>query len=98
MTNLKNSIHSMQIDDSKIISSDMRDVPVWDLLVRLFHWTLVAAFFIAYITEEDFMTLHSWAGYTIIGLLVIRIVWGFIGTKHARFGRHHYKRVGHFWH
>lgn len=85
MTNLKNSIHSMQIDDSKIISSDMRDVPVWDLLVRLFHWTLVAAFFIAYITEEDFMTLHSWAGYTIIGLLVIRIVWGFIGTKHARF-------------
>ncbi len=61
------------------------ELVVWDILVRLFHWTLVAAFFIAYITEDDYITIHSWAGYTIIGLLAIRIVWGFIGTKHARF-------------
>lgn len=60
-------------------------VKVWDPLVRIFHWTLVLAFFIAYITEEDFLTLHTYAGYTVLGLIVLRIIWGVIGTKHARF-------------
>jgi cytochrome b len=61
------------------------EVSVWDPLVRVFHWVLVGAFFTAYITEEDFLTIHSWAGYIIIGLLLVRIIWGLIGTKHARF-------------
>lgn len=61
------------------------NIKVWDLLVRFFHWTLVLAFSIAYITEDDFIVLHSWAGYFIIGLLLVRIIWGFIGTRHARF-------------
>ncbi|MCP5162174.1 MAG: cytochrome b/b6 domain-containing protein [Hahellaceae bacterium] len=61
------------------------EVRVWDPLVRLFHWFLVGAFFLAYLTEDDFITIHSWAGYTVLGLLVIRIVWGLIGTRHARF-------------
>ena len=60
-------------------------IKVWDPLVRLFHWGLVASFTIAYITEEDFLNIHVWAGYTIAGLLLVRIVWGIIGTKHARF-------------
>jgi cytochrome b len=58
---------------------------VWDPVVRIFHWTLVISFSIAYITEEDLLVIHTWAGYTVLGLLVIRIIWGFIGTKHARF-------------
>jgi len=62
-----------------------KEVSVWDPLVRIFHWVLVGAFFIAYITEEDFLTIHSWAGYTVLGLLIVRIIWGVIGTKHARF-------------
>ncbi len=58
---------------------------VWDPFVRLFHWTLVTAFFIAYIVEEDVMSLHVWAGYTVFALIVSRILWGLIGSRHARF-------------
>jgi cytochrome b len=61
-------------------------VKVWDPLVRLFHWALVAAFFTAYITEDDFLTLHTYAGYSVVGLVLLRIIWGFIGTRYARFG------------
>ena len=60
-------------------------IKVWDPLVRFFHWSLVSAFLIAYITEEELLIVHSWAGYLIVGLLVVRIIWGFIGTHYARF-------------
>lgn len=60
-------------------------IKVWDLFVRLFHWTLVAAFFVAYFTEDDMLALHVWAGYLVGGLVVLRIAWGFVGPKHARF-------------
>jgi cytochrome b len=60
-------------------------IKVWDPLVRSFHWILVAAFFAAYLSEEDFLTLHVWAGYTVAAALAIRLLWGFIGTQHARF-------------
>jgi len=60
-------------------------IKVWDPVVRFFHWSLVSAFVIAYITEEDLLTVHTWAGYLVFGLLVIRILWGFIGTHYARF-------------
>lgn len=63
------------------------EIKVWDPLVRVFHWALVAAFAIAFLTEgeDSTMFLHSWAGYTILGLVLIRLVWGLIGTRHARF-------------
>ncbi len=60
-------------------------IKVWDPLIRIFHWVLVVAFFIAYFTEDDFLTLHIYAGYTIVRLVFIRIIWGFIGTRYARF-------------
>ncbi len=60
-------------------------VPVWDPLVRIFHWTLAGSFFVAYLSEDDFMTLHEWAGYTVAALVGFRLVWGLIGTRHARF-------------
>lgn len=75
------------------------EVIVWDPLVRLFHWTLVAAFCVAHFTQgEPFEALqdrmdgewlqivHAWAGYTIAGLLLFRLIWGFAGPRHARFG------------
>jgi len=60
-------------------------VKVWDPVVRIFHWLLVATFAIAFITEEDFLSLHVWAGYLLGIAIVFRIIWGFIGTRHARF-------------
>jgi cytochrome b len=80
------SIPSAGLVDQSIPSpADLPDVRVWDPLVRVFHWTLVLAFFTARLTEDDFITIHTIAGYTVLGLLVVRIVWGLTGSRHARF-------------
>lgn len=60
-------------------------VLVWDLPLRIFHWLLVAAFCVAYLSEDDFLTVHVWAGYLVAGLLAFRLVWGFVGNPYARF-------------
>lgn len=60
-------------------------VTVWDPLVRIFHWSLVAFFFIAYLTEDELLTVHVYAGYAVAGLIGFRLLWGVIGTRHARF-------------
>jgi cytochrome b len=58
---------------------------VWDPVVRIFHWVVAGAFFVAYFTEGDFLTIHAWAGYTVGTLVVLRIAWGFVGPVHSRF-------------
>jgi len=60
-------------------------IKVWDPLVRVFHWTLVSTFLIAFVTEDDFLSLHVWAGYIVLFAVLIRLVWGLVGTRHARF-------------
>jgi cytochrome b len=60
-------------------------VQVWDPVVRSFHWLLVVLFVAAYVSAEEAEGLHLFTGYSIIALLTVRVVWGFIGSPHARF-------------
>ncbi|AJQ93808.1 cytochrome b/b6 domain-containing protein [Gynuella sunshinyii] len=60
-------------------------VKVWDPLIRVFHWSLASFFIIAYLTEGEVMPLHAYAGYGIVALVAFRLIWGMIGTHHARF-------------
>jgi len=60
---------------------------VWDPLVRLLHWSLVAGFFTAYFTKEIPGPWHEIVGYIVLGVLAIRIPWGFVGSQYARFGQ-----------
>lgn len=60
-------------------------VPVWDLFVRIFHWSLVASVAAAWFTHEDGRDLHVPIGYVSLVLVALRLVWGFVGSRHARF-------------
>jgi len=60
-------------------------VKVWDPLVRVFHWSL-AGLFLANFFTEDGELVHRGIGYAVLALLAVRFVWGWIGTRHARFG------------
>lgn len=61
-------------------------VKVWDLPVRLFHWSLVLSFVLAYLTAEFHIGfLHTLIGYFLCFLLVARLFWGFAGNQYARF-------------
>lgn len=60
---------------------------VWDAPVRLFHWLMVLSFAGAWLTAESerWQLVHVTLGYTMAGLVAFRIIWGLIGTRHARF-------------
>ena len=55
---------------------------VWDPLVRLAHWFLVASLVAAWFTKE---ALHEWIGYAALGIAALRIAWGWTGPRYARF-------------
>ena len=59
--------------------------PVWDLFVRVFHWTLVVCVLMNSFVLDDGETIHQWAGYLASALVLARVVWGFVGSRHARF-------------
>ena len=63
----------------------MATTRVWDVFVRVFHWSLVASFAVAWISGDDWKALHIWAGYSAAALIAMRLVWGVIGTHYARF-------------
>jgi len=60
-------------------------VLVWDGFVRVFHWSLVTSFFVTYFSSESIGWVHKGFGYLTLALVAARVVWGFIGTRHARF-------------
>lgn len=59
-------------------------VLVWDRFVRFFHWSLVGAVLVAFLTGDAFEGLHVLAGYVVMTLLAARLIWGVVGPKHAR--------------
>lgn len=60
-------------------------VKVWDPLVRVFHWSLVFFFLLAFVTGDDWQNLHARAGYAVAMLVGFRLLWGLFGTRYARF-------------
>jgi cytochrome b len=78
-TTLESRAEAENVKDGKVL--------VWDTPVRVFHWLMVLSFAGAYLTAESerWRLVHVTLGYTMIGLVAFRILWGVIGTKHARF-------------
>ena len=73
--------------NNKIVSERLgaRNIMVWDPLVRLIHWSLaIAIIFNGAIVDEE-SSLHEWIGYFAVGLIGVRLIWGLIGSSHARF-------------
>ena len=58
---------------------------VWDPLVRILHWGVVAAFVVAWFSHGGYLGLHRISGYVLTALVVVRVAWGFMGSTHARF-------------
>lgn len=79
--------HMTMNAEPKNATSDFQRVLVWDAPTRVFHWLMAACFVGAYWTaeQEGWRTVHVTLGYTMGGLVVFRIVWGFAGTRYARF-------------
>jgi cytochrome b len=74
--------------DSRPSMAPGRPILVWDLPTRLFHWLLVTLVIASFVTGKiggTWMQYHQWSGYAIIGLLIFRFAWGFVGGRHARF-------------
>lgn len=60
-------------------------VRVWDPFVRVFHWSLVSCVVLNYFVVEEGETVHQVIGYIASGLVLARVVWGFVGSRYARF-------------
>ena len=69
------------------MQTEVKPIRVWDLPTRIFHWSLVASFAIAFLTAESekLRDTHVVAGYTLAGLIVFRLLWGFVGGGYSRF-------------
>ena len=62
-------------------------VKVWDIVVRVFHWGLALGVLLNLFVFEEGETFHQYSGYMVCGLVVARILWGFVGTHYARFSQ-----------
>jgi len=59
--------------------------PHWDPLVRLTHWGVASAVLINGVIVEDGSLIHVWVGYGMLALVVLRLIWGMVGSEEARF-------------
>jgi len=76
----------MSQNESESTPGDAVQIVVWDGLIRLFHWTLVFGILSAYLSAKYRLEqLHILIGYILAWLLLLRIVWGFCGSRYARY-------------
>ena len=66
-------------------------IKVWDFAIRVFHWTLAGCYAIAFISSENITKLHVFFGYSALSLVLFRILYGFVGTRYARFSNFLYR-------
>ena len=74
--------------NAQMSTAKSHTIKVWDISIRIFHWALVAGIGFMWFSGEEggnIMTWHIYIGYTMLGLIVYRLFWGFIGTPYARF-------------
>ncbi|PNK59620.1 cytochrome b/b6 domain-containing protein [Psychrobacter sp. FDAARGOS_221] len=64
---------------------DKHTIKVWDICVRFTHWVIAAGILANLAFTDDGSELHEYVGYVVVGLVVLRLIWGFIGTRYARF-------------
>lgn len=62
-------------------------VRIWDPLVRLLHWSLVGTFAASWLTRHSPGAVHEWLGYAVLGIVFLRLIWGFLGSRYARFAQ-----------
>ena len=76
------------MNETPATSDRARTALIWDLPVRIIHWSLLVAVVGAWLTRElegDWFVWHTRFGYTVLVLVLTRVLWGFFGTRHARF-------------
>lgn len=74
-------------------SKTAQRVLIWDLPTRLFHWLLALSFIVAYFSadSERWALVHITCGYTFLALIIFRLIWGFAGSRYARFSEFVFK-------
>jgi cytochrome b len=77
----------MTHDAQEMSAGPALTVRIWDPVVRVFHWGLVAAFATAWLTADELQPVHEIAGYIVAGLVALRIIWGLVGSRYARFAQ-----------
>lgn len=65
----------------------MKKILIWDWPVRIGHWLMVGGFVVAWLTaeSESFRLVHAWAGGIVLAVAAFRLLWGIVGSRHARF-------------
>lgn len=83
----KNSIINPTHESDPLFSNTPKtmQVRVWDILVRVTHWTVAAGITANLLFTEAGSQWHQYVGYTVVGLVVVRLLWGLVGTRYARF-------------
>lgn len=62
-----------------------RQIPVWDIWVRFTHWAVALGVLLNLAITEEGSDIHQYVGYAVVALVVSRLIWGFIGSRYARF-------------